>query len=258
MQITHFRVLNELRRRSRQPRLAPDPEYLLMAEIADEGAPPADRMADDERRSAARATLPETQREALRLAILEDRTHEQVAGELELPLGTAKTRIRAGMQKLRSALVAHAAMLALVAIVTVLGVRYRALRDDLARSERALTVVTASDMENVRLAPEPGFPEATHARYRRRAGIPIAVVTLSSFPPLPAGSTYQAWARCAGEWVSLGTAAPDAEGNARLVAERAALSAPTDAVEITIEPSGGHAAPSGPVVVSWQRPTTSD
>src|ERR1051325_2359734 len=29
MQITHSRVLNELRRRSRQPQLAPDPEHML-------------------------------------------------------------------------------------------------------------------------------------------------------------------------------------------------------------------------------------
>ena len=45
-------------------------------------------------------------------------------------------------------------------------------------------------------------------------------VTLSSFLLLPAGRTYQAWLRQAGDWVSLGTVAPDANGNGRLIAER--------------------------------------
>ena len=105
MQITHYRVLNELRHRSRQPQLAPDPEHMLLAEIPDERAPVSDRIAADERRSAVRAALaalPEAQRQALHLAVLEERTHEQVAGDLDLPLGTAKTRIRTGMQRLRA------------------------------------------------------------------------------------------------------------------------------------------------------------
>ena len=72
---------------------------------------------------AALAALPEAQRQALRLAVLEERTHEQVAGELDLPLGTAKTRIRAGMQQLRGTLLARAAMLALAALLILLGVR---------------------------------------------------------------------------------------------------------------------------------------
>ncbi len=256
LQITHFRVLNELRRRSRQPQLAPDPDGLLIGAIADDGAPPADRITDDERRAAVRAALaalPETQRQALRLAVLEDRTHEEVAGELAVPLGTAKTRIRAGMQKLRTTLVARAAIVALLAVVTALGVRQQALRDDLARSDRALGVVTSSDMENVRLAPRPGFPEATHARYRGRAGASIGVVTLSSFPPAPPGRAYRAWARVHDEWISLGVADVDARGNARVIAERPDLATPPDAVEVTIEPRGGSPTPTGPVVASWER-----
>ncbi len=256
LQIAHFRVLNELRRRSRQPQLAPDPDRLLSAEAAEDAVPLADRVGAEDRRAVVRAAvaaLPEAQRQALRLAVLEDRTHEQVAAELALPLGTAKTRIRAGMQRLRSALGARAAILALAALAMVLAVRAWTARDDAARFDRALAVLTASDMENLRLAPAPGVPDATHARYRGRAGTPLAVVTLSSFPPPPAGQGYQVWVRWAETWVSLGTAATDAAGNGRLIAEQARLATPPTAVEITLEPAAGSAAPSGPVVTSWTR-----
>lgn len=256
LQIAHFRVLNELRRRSRQPQLAPDPDHLLVAESADDALPPADRLAADDRRSAVRAALaalPEGQRQALRLAVFEDRTHEQVAAELALPLGTAKTRIRTGMQRLRTTLVARAALLAMLAIVVALAVRDRTARNALEQNERALGVVTASDMENVRLAPAPGVPDAAHGRYRGRAGAAIAVVTVSSFPPAPAGRTYRAWAGYGDTWVPLGTVTPDAAGNGRLIAEDARLATPPDAVTITLEPAGGSDTPSGGVVASWRR-----
>jgi RNA polymerase sigma-70 factor (ECF subfamily) len=254
LQITHFRVLNELRRRSRQPRIAPDPDALLVADLADDGAPLAERVAEHERRAAVRAALaalPEAQREALRLAVLESRTHEQVAGELAVPLGTAKTRIRAGLQKLRGTLVARAALLAALALVTAFAVRDRGLRGDLAERDRALTVVTASDLVNLRLAPAAGYPEATHARYRGRTGAPLAVMTFSSFPPAPAGHVYAAWARYGDTWVALGTPGLDATGNGRLIAERPELATLPTAVAITLETSGGGGVPSGPVVASW-------
>jgi anti-sigma-K factor RskA len=158
------------------------------------------------------------------------------------------------MQRLRATLLTRAAMLAVTALLILLGIRHHATRDDLARDERALTVLTASDMENLRLAPSAGMLEATHARYRGRAGETTAVVTLSSFPPPPAGRTYQAWVRHDGPWLSLGTVVVDVRGNGRLIAERPELGTPPAAVEITLEPSGGSATPSGPAVVSWQRP----
>ena len=47
------------------------------------------------------ATLPEEQKNALALAYFRGYTHREIAKVLDLPIGTVKTRIRLGMQKLR-------------------------------------------------------------------------------------------------------------------------------------------------------------
>lgn len=48
--------------------------------------------------------LPEEQRTALELAYYEGLSHGEISGRLELQVGTVKTRIRLGMDKLRHAL----------------------------------------------------------------------------------------------------------------------------------------------------------
>src|SRR5262245_3135904 len=106
LQIAHHRVLNELRRRSRQPAPEPDGDARL-GEIESRDPGPAERIIEERRRdlvAAALDELPDAQREALGLAYFDDLTHEQVATRLDLPLGTAKTRIRTGLQKLRTTL----------------------------------------------------------------------------------------------------------------------------------------------------------
>lgn len=50
------------------------------------------------------AELPQEQQEVLALAYLQGYSHSQIATQLDLPIGTVKTRIRLGMQKLRSLL----------------------------------------------------------------------------------------------------------------------------------------------------------
>jgi len=254
LQIAHFRVLNELRRRSRQPAIEADAEGELLASLpAQDPGPPEAAAAEQRRRVVGSAVdeLPAPQRDAIRLHFTGDLTHEEVAAELGVPLGTAKTRIRTALQKLRASLAPQWAALAALCLLVALGVRYRSEHATLGRYDRALSMLTASDSVNLRLSALPGLPEDMHARYRGRPGVGMAVVTLSKFPAPSPGETYQAWARRGTTWISLGTARPDADGSARLIAEAPALATLPDAVTVTVEPRGGSSAPSGRVVVAW-------
>src|SRR5581483_8048757 len=164
----------------------------------------------DERDGAVRhaiGELPPIQRRALDLAFFQELTHQQVASTLDVPLGTAKSRIRSGLVSLRGKLAPIVAAAALVGSLIGLGVRYRSEQAALGRDERALALVTSSDTQTIRVtAADPSV--VTHGTYRGRDGSPIAIMTFSFFGPAPAGQTYQAWARHNGVWTSLGTFEP--------------------------------------------------
>lgn len=93
----------DLLRRSKRPEV--DPEDPALVRDPDE---PADQVVNAAQRSkhlhAAVAQLPEEQKRLLRLAYFEDKSHSVIAEELELPLGTVKSRLRLAMAKLRTAL----------------------------------------------------------------------------------------------------------------------------------------------------------
>src|SRR5262249_2838015 len=77
-QIAHFRLLNELRRRSRQPEVAPDPDGLVLERLPAGGVGPAEAASQQRRRDVLRAALdqlPSPQREAVGLAFVDDLTH---------------------------------------------------------------------------------------------------------------------------------------------------------------------------------------
>jgi RNA polymerase sigma-70 factor (ECF subfamily) len=257
LQIAHFRILNELRRRSRRPQLDESTAGESLDDLPDVHDEPVEQAWRTYRRDALRAAvdrLPPPQRQALSLAFFEDLTHEQVADTLSVPLGTVKTRIRTGLKTLRANLGVLGLIAILIGIIGLIGLRYERQQTGAQRVERALAMVTTSDVTALHLSPSPGVAPEIHGSYRGRPGAPIAVIALEKFQPAPAGKTYQGWALFNGRWSSLGTVNPDGASKGILVGEGAQFTALPDAVQVTLEPTGGSAAPTGPVIVGWQKP----
>src|SRR5262249_5873554 len=253
LQIARSRVLNELRRRSRKPESGEERDASDMQELPDGASAPDQSLWDEYRRSAVRqasGNVPHPQRQALSLAFFDELTHEQVADALQVPLGTTKTRIRSGMQRLRVALAAIAAVV--VAVVAArLALEYASERAQAERAEAALRMVTASDTQLLRLTATANAPIAAHGNYRTRPGSPIAVLTFSDLPSPPSGKAYQAWAQREGRWISLGQAVPDASGRGLIVYEDRAPLATPEAIQLTLEPKRGSPSPTGVPLISW-------
>ncbi len=107
--IVRTRALDLIRARSRRAKMAdkvaaqPDESTAMGRRF-----PEADRSVlqaeEEDAISYALGALPMAQRKAIELAFYEGLTHHEVAERLREPLGTVKTRIRLGMQKLRDLL----------------------------------------------------------------------------------------------------------------------------------------------------------
>jgi RNA polymerase sigma factor (sigma-70 family) len=255
LQIAHYRIANELRRKSRRPQIQADPEGERLASIPEPGPGQSEEVWNAYRQSALRRALeelPPPQRQALGLAFFEQLSHDEIASALKLPLGTAKSRIRAGLRSLRFRLAPLIAALAGVAILSVFALRMFSGRAELGRDERALTMLTSSDSQGLRMTAPGDLQSHIHGVYRYRPGSPVVVFTLSNFPPAPAGRVYRVWALCGGAWVPLGDARPDATGHARRIAEHPALASRPDRLEVTLEPEIGGTAPTGQILIAWQ------
>lgn len=102
--ITRNLAIDAIRQRRAQPT---DPDELVALGLAGSGRPVDDLVAAGQLpasvRSALRALSPE-QRRATLLAALYGRTAQEISVSEAIPLGTAKTRIRTGLQKLRASL----------------------------------------------------------------------------------------------------------------------------------------------------------
>ncbi len=108
--ITRHRAIDQLRRRGSRP----EGHSVAWAEISAASEPTVEgpeevaALAMERKRvRAALAQLPDEQKHVLALAYFQGLTQSQIAETLDLPLGTVKTRIRLGMQKLRELLQEH-------------------------------------------------------------------------------------------------------------------------------------------------------
>lgn len=114
--ITRYRAIDMLRRRSARPETV-QPGWSGDAESDDdppEMASPenvedqVDLAQQQHRVRKALAQLPQDQQKALAMAYFLGYSHSEIALELDEPLGTVKTRIRLGMQKLKTLLESEA------------------------------------------------------------------------------------------------------------------------------------------------------
>jgi len=255
LQIAHFRVLNELRRRSRRPRLEPGLDGDSLEELADGGEGPLEQAWSDYRREALRAavdSLPPSQRQALSLAFFEELSHDQVAQALKLPIGTVKTRIRHGLRSLRRILLPLGVAGLLGLALVGLGWAFEGQRLAAARGVRALAFATESDLSLIHLPAAPGQDARTHGSYRGREGSAMAVVALHNLPPSPGGGVYRVWVRHGASWTLLGSARLAEGGDAVVVGEGGELRALPEAVEVRLESGAGGASPQGRAVISWE------
>jgi RNA polymerase sigma-70 factor (ECF subfamily) len=107
--ITRTRALDAVRARKRRERLSSSSVgYDVIATSLGSSPRGADVALDEKERATSVASalglLPEPQRRVIELAFFEGLTHLEVAERLREPLGTVKTRIRLGMNKLRDVL----------------------------------------------------------------------------------------------------------------------------------------------------------
>ncbi len=105
--IAHNYCIDELRRRRVRPQVVyEDDEHPILSEIPSEGDIGQDVVLSEQRAlvRAALDQLPTEQRQALMLAYFGGLTQQEIADQLGNPLGTVKTRMRLGLQKLRALL----------------------------------------------------------------------------------------------------------------------------------------------------------
>jgi RNA polymerase sigma-70 factor, ECF subfamily len=108
LSMTHHVSIDLLRKRQRRPR-AVDSETAerisrVTSDQSDDVLEQALRSVEAERVRQALLSLPESQQKAIELAYFKGMSHMEIAALLGDPLGTVKTRIKRGMERLKAAL----------------------------------------------------------------------------------------------------------------------------------------------------------
>lgn len=91
--------IDQLRRQSNKP--YEDLEKVTLASDSPTGSMLVEQHQVVERVTAALTTLPEEQREVVRLSFIQDMPHAQIAESIGIPLGTVKSRLRLAYERLR-------------------------------------------------------------------------------------------------------------------------------------------------------------
>jgi hypothetical protein len=149
-------------------------------------------------------------------------------------------------------------VLTLVGMYGAIALLYVGTRSLADRDELALAVVTAADTVPLDLAAQTGFATEARAVYWGRAGFPVAVLTLSSLPPAPAGEHYRWLVRHGERWSSLGVISGTAGDSTQLVGDDPALSVPPDAIEVKLETDAADVTLDSRTVLAWPGPSASD
>jgi RNA polymerase sigma-70 factor (ECF subfamily) len=102
--MTRARSIDRLRARRGRPHPAADPAHMEIQDPNQGQEAEVITTQQVNRLRAALADLADAQRTAIELAYFEGMSHSEIAERLQQPLGTIKTRIRSGLQRLRTAM----------------------------------------------------------------------------------------------------------------------------------------------------------
>ena len=103
LSITHHRAIDAVRRKAARVQTAPLDDQAQFVGVQDVWSAVNASLLRDEVR-AALASLPQEQRRSIELAYFGGLTYPEIAEELGVPLGTVKSRLRLGLQKLQGLL----------------------------------------------------------------------------------------------------------------------------------------------------------